>query len=463
MFTLQRLTVPTLLMICVAGAACPRQTLAQDAAHAQAAPVESLNALLDEVRTRSDVPGIAAAVVRDGKVIALGTSGVRELGQKDAIAPSDVFVVGSCTKAMTRVLLARLVDAGKLRFDATLGELLPDVSMREEYKKVTLAQVMSHHAGLQPYTRITPTDTPIFFELQGTPAEKRRQFLAHLLNEEPAAKPGTQFVYSNAGYSLLGAIVDRTGTTWEDAIAREVFTPLGMASARIGPPSKDSGVVIPKGHARTPKGYEPARRSMPLVGVLAPAGAVVLTIEDFAKFAAAQARLGAGQGAGLIRDETATKLPGLIAADTAGEEGQVFMGGQGTFTAGFATWPSVRAGVVVATNAGENDAGVQATVDALRAKYLPDAPVRGMGGPGQRRLGVSVRMLPDSDAITIESVAPGSIAERAGIKTGDEITSINGASVKGVTREEVGPKIREAGTKLTIRREGKTIEIVIPE
>ena len=66
--------------------------------------------------------------------------------------------------------------------------------MRADYKPVTLANLISHRGGIQPYTQIGPAMTPIIFELQGSPVEQRAAFAAHLLDEEPAAPPGTRFV-----------------------------------------------------------------------------------------------------------------------------------------------------------------------------------------------------------------------------------------------------------------------------
>src|SRR5689334_11567790 len=73
------------------------------AAAANEAP-RSLDATLDGIRSTTGIPGLAAAAVRDGKIVAVGVSGVRELGKPEPIARGDRFLVGSCTKAMTRLL-----------------------------------------------------------------------------------------------------------------------------------------------------------------------------------------------------------------------------------------------------------------------------------------------------------------------------------------------------------------------
>jgi len=67
--------------------------------------------------------------VRDGKIVAIGPAGVRDLQSKEAVAPGDRSMIASCGKAATRLRFGRLVDKGKLRWDSTLAELPPDVSM----------------------------------------------------------------------------------------------------------------------------------------------------------------------------------------------------------------------------------------------------------------------------------------------------------------------------------------------
>lgn len=108
-------------------------------------------AVLDQVRAKYDIPGMAAAVVRDGGVVAVGVSGVREAGEADPIRPDDRFHIGSCTKAMTATMIARLVEAGRLRWDVALAESFPHTTITPELRPVTLRQLLSHQAGIQPY------------------------------------------------------------------------------------------------------------------------------------------------------------------------------------------------------------------------------------------------------------------------------------------------------------------------
>jgi CubicO group peptidase (beta-lactamase class C family) len=429
----------------------------------------SLGSLLEGVRSKTGVPGLSAAAVRGGKIVAVGVSGVRELGKTDAIAVGDRFLVGSCTKAMTRLLYGRLIQAGKMAPEATLPELLPGVPMRDEYKLAKLADVVRHTAGLQPYTRITPKTTPIVFELGGAPAEARGKFVEHLLQEAPAAEVGKKFVYSNAGYALLGNAAERRlGKPWEELIAKEVFEPLAMKSATIGLPrgkSEQAKAGVPIGHSRGAKGYEVEPDGPPVDGLFAPAGGVVLSIEDFARFAIAESAVEKGDAGSFLGKETCAKLSELRLRDGGGEEGAVFFGGQGTYTAAFAVWPSQSFGVVVCSNGGESDDACRAAVDAVRASCAPEIemaprPVLA-GGPG-RKLGVQMRATP-GDSLVIVAVEPGSLAEKGGLQVDDEIVAIDGKPIADLSQEEIAPAIRAPKAKITVMRAEKKVELVMPE
>jgi CubicO group peptidase (beta-lactamase class C family) len=83
-----------------------------------------LDAYLEAVRARHALPALAAAVVKDGEVIASGAVGVRALGTDVPVTVEDRFHLGSDTKAMTATLAGMMVDEGRLRWDSTIGEVL---------------------------------------------------------------------------------------------------------------------------------------------------------------------------------------------------------------------------------------------------------------------------------------------------------------------------------------------------
>src|SRR5437867_4582661 len=89
-------------------------------------PQLDLGAVLDSVRIETGTPAIAAAVIAHGRIVALGISGVRELGKPARAGLDDPFHVGSCTKSMTATMIGSLVDEGRLHWTTTLAEVFPE-------------------------------------------------------------------------------------------------------------------------------------------------------------------------------------------------------------------------------------------------------------------------------------------------------------------------------------------------
>lgn len=325
----------------------------------------NINDVIEAVRKKFDLPGMAAAVVRDGQIVAQGVAGVREVGKPDLIRLDDRFAIGSCAKRMTVLLVIRLVDAGRLKFDSRLGDLLPGVKMRDEYRLVTVAQLLSFTGGIQPYEQIGPRITPILFEA-GTATEVRRRFVEHVLNEPPIGKIGAAR-YSNASYVLAGAAAERAGgAPFEALMAEYVFRPLGMTRSGFGRPRNADRPTEPWQHVRRGDRYQPIPiRDMPAERVMAAPGGVHCPIGDFARFAAYKLAAARGNYA-LIQPATA-----VSAVKALGEErladGDDF-GGTPWLHAGLRVDSQKNVAVVVATNAGDSeDACIQALDAAASA------------------------------------------------------------------------------------------------
>ncbi|MEI8316616.1 MAG: serine hydrolase domain-containing protein [Planctomycetia bacterium] len=250
---------------------------------------EDLRATLDEVRTRHDLPALwAGRFHADGRRV-FAVSGVRKHGEVDPARPEDLVHIGSCTKAMTAVMIARLWTAGKLSPDTTLAECFPEVHGAEggalatsRWGSVTIDDLLRHTSG-------APAN-PDWWALHRThpsdPVAARRGLLEWLLSQPRPAEPG--FLYSNVGYALLGHIVESSaGKPWEKLVAEEVFQPLGIGTAGFGP-LPEEGRAGAWGHVVREGVTEPVRIDNP--PPLGPAGRVHLSMEDWSRFALAFTR-----------------------------------------------------------------------------------------------------------------------------------------------------------------------------
>lgn len=332
---------------------------------------KDLTETLNPLRDRFHAPAIAAAAIRNGTIVALGSVGVRDLTSNEPVTIGDRSLIGSCGKAATRLLIGRLVDQGKLRWESTLAELLSGVTIRDDYHSVTLGDLIGHRGGIQPYTMISPKKTPVLFESANSPRDARAAFVAHLLSEAPAAPPRTRFLYSNAGYGLLGHIAERVADkSYEQLIRDEVFRPLGMSSAFVGMPRSDADGAGWGGHEKSSKGFEPIAKERSGLPAIAPAGLMSCNISDFARLGAALVEVEAGKTSAFLGEASIGKLPELRPG-AKGMEGEIFFGGDGYFTAAFALWKSEGLAIVVQTNAGDSDDVCEATIKAVRAVVTP--------------------------------------------------------------------------------------------
>jgi CubicO group peptidase (beta-lactamase class C family) len=421
-------------------------------------PVD-IHYILEEVRDRTGIPAIAAAVSRDGQIVAEGAVGVRALGSPAPVSPGDRFLIGSCAKSMLRVLVGRLADTGLLSFDTTLEQALTGVPMLAEYRDVTIGQILNHKGGIPPYTQIGPRLTPWLFELKGTAVEQRASFAAHILNEPPAAPPGSQEIYSNAGYGIVAHVAERlAGRPWEELLAQQVFTPLAMSSAMVGLPTSPENQDGPRGHFRNETGYELTKGWRQVLPPIAPAGMVSCTIGDFARFAGKLALINWGKPGDLLKEATAAR----VAASTPGggpQDGVPFFGGEGTFTAAFALWPSRGLAIVVQTNGGESDNVCQAAIEAVRQRVAPDAPAFVL--PFNRNPhGVTFFDRKENDWI-VDDVADGGSAAKAGVQIGDRLSKLNGIPIEEMDLQARVQALRSDRVTLTVRRGDQDLDVTL--
>ncbi len=259
--------------------------------------------LLKPIRQKFGVPAMAAALVTSEGIQFVGAVGVRKRGTDVPVALDDLWHLGSDGKAMTSTLIARLVERGQLQWDTTLAEIFPELAsqMTPEFQKVTLLQLLSHHAGLPPNLELTDYlgDDTTTLRLRAVREETAKK---------PRHAPGSNYEYSNLGYIIAGAVVEKiTGQSWEKAISQEVFEPLQMTSAGFGGTGTPGQMDQPWPHTADGKpasGNGPAMDNPPVMG---PAGRIHCSIQDWAKFVQDQLRGDRGKPA-LLKPATYQKL-----------------------------------------------------------------------------------------------------------------------------------------------------------
>ncbi len=260
---------------------------------------ESLAILLTEMSKQYNQPAMAAALVYGDSIIAQATIGKIVYGEEPAVNENSRFHIGSTTKSMTAVLVAMLVKQGKLQYDMTLEQALPDMPMRDEYRGVTIADLLNNRAGIIAFQLAAHEDPVIVKKLMQDipaaypdPTEQRREVTKLALSLEPIAEPGTKVVYSNVGWPIIGYILEvTTGQSYEALLQEKIFNPLGVDKARIGGwPASKAEPDQPRGHYF---GQDSTGKPTPqdlddeyvLSAWMNPSGGVHLNIGDYARYA----------------------------------------------------------------------------------------------------------------------------------------------------------------------------------
>jgi CubicO group peptidase (beta-lactamase class C family) len=176
------------------------------------------------------IPGVAVGIVQDGKVVFAGGYGVKSLGKPEAVDGDTDFMIASNTKALTTLLLARLVAEGKLAWDTPVTSVLPSFKLgdAETTRQVNIRQLICACTGLPRQ------DLEWLFQFQGVTPEDA---MATLATMQPTSKFGELFQYSNpmagaAGFTAGHVLYPdmELGAAYDKAMQTQVFDPLGMSS-----------------------------------------------------------------------------------------------------------------------------------------------------------------------------------------------------------------------------------------
>jgi CubicO group peptidase (beta-lactamase class C family) len=193
-----------------------------------ATPPADLDAYVASSMKTFDVPGMAVAIVKDGKIVVAKGYGVRKLGDSTPVDEFTMFGIGSNTKAFTTAALATLVDEGKLSWDDPVYQRLPDFVMYDPYvsHEMTIRDLLTHRSGMGL------GEGDLLFWPQST--YTRNEIIHKLRYMKPASSFRSRYAYDNLLYMTAGQIIPAvTGTSWDDYIRQRIFSPLGMNHSNV--------------------------------------------------------------------------------------------------------------------------------------------------------------------------------------------------------------------------------------
>ena len=255
-----------------------------------------LDSVINDAIAQQQIPGAVLIVGHDGRVAYRKAYGDRALEpHRETMTLDTIFDCASLTKVVaTTTAIMQLWEQGKFRMNDPVAKYLPEFAQNGK-EDITIRQLLVHYSGLAP-------DLDLTKPWEGKETAERMAF-----EEAPEWAPGSQFVYSDINFVVVGALVERlSGQSLDQYTAQHIFAPLGMKETRYNPPPSWEPRIAPteedENH-RLLRGvvHDPTARRMG--GVAGHAG-IFSTADDLAIFA--QALLDGGRG--ILTSATVAKM-----------------------------------------------------------------------------------------------------------------------------------------------------------
>lgn len=274
---------------------------------ALAAPPANFDLRVEELRRASETPGMAIAIVEDGKTVLAKGYGVRKIGGTEPVDADTIFMTGSTGKAVTVAALATLVDAGKLGWDDRVVDRLPGFQMYDAWvtREMTVRDLLVHRSGLGLGAG----------DLMFVPRSKRTraQMLEGLKHIKPATSFRSGYAYDNILYTVAGALIEAvSGQTYESYVRDHVYKPAGLVTATSDEPSRlgTANRAYPHGRRNGPVrglGDQQLLDETDQLGAAStPAGLLAMSANDLAKWITIQLAHGKTPDGGRLFSEAAS-------------------------------------------------------------------------------------------------------------------------------------------------------------
>ncbi len=394
----RRLPTSALLLLLPALAAA-QQRPAKAAAPAAALP-RDLDRYVDSAMKAFGVPGLALAVVKDGKVVLAKGYGVRRLGDPTPVDDRTTFGIASNTKVFTAVALGILVERGQLEWDAPVVRYLPGFAMYDPWvtRELTVRDLLVHRSGLG----LGAGD--LLWWPEST--YDRKEIARRLRFIRPATSFRSAYAYDNVLYLVASEVIQAvTGRTWEDFVQHEILDRVGMTSSSVRHSDAAAGGDVAATHAVVNGTLRPIA---PFTSDNTnPAGGINAGAADMAKWLLVLADSGKlADGSRLYSPRTARQLwsivtplgtgpapaelaplgaqfngygLGLFLRDYRGHKIATHTGGLPGYVSRVTTVPDLRLGVAVLLNA-EGGEAFEAVTWRILDHYMGAAPFDWIGG-----------------------------------------------------------------------------------
>jgi CubicO group peptidase (beta-lactamase class C family) len=242
------------------------------------AQLQDFAAYVDSARKTFDVPGIAVAIVKDGKVVMEQGFGLREIGKPDKVDAHTLFAIASNTKAFTAASLQQLAEAGKLKMDDRVIDHLPWFRMSDPYvtHEMRIRDLLAHRSGLS----LGAGDL-----LYWPPTSYTTKEVVERLRHVPI-KNGFRsgYAYDNILFAVASLVIEQaSGQSYADYVRDHIFKPVGMDESLIDETYLKPGMDYAMGHAKFD--FKDLKTVPPMAWLNDPgAGGIYASVHDLAKW-----------------------------------------------------------------------------------------------------------------------------------------------------------------------------------
>ncbi|CAM0998456.1 Serine hydrolase [Rhodanobacter sp. Root179] len=256
------------------------------------AQLQDFSAYVDSARKTFDVPGIAVAIVKDGKVVMEQGFGLREIGKPDQVDARTLFAIASNTKAFTAAALQQLADAGKLKMDDRVIDHLPWFRMSDAYvtHEMRIRDLLAHRSGLS-----LGAGDLLYWPPTSYSTKEVVQRLAHV-----PIKNGFRsgYAYDNILFAVATLVIEEaSGQSYADYVREHLFQPVGMDESLVDMTYLKPGMDVAMGHAKAD--FKDLKPVPPMAWLNDPgAGGIYSSVHDLAKWMNVQLAGGVLPGTG---------------------------------------------------------------------------------------------------------------------------------------------------------------------
>ena len=373
--------------------------IAPHSAAAAGEPVPACHTDLAPHLKAYDVPGLAAVIVKDGRIVCASAAGMADIGQKRPVTPDTLFLIGSVSKTITATALMQLFDEGKLKLDDDIDNYLPfhvDIPFEPD-APVTFRQLLTHTASIDdnpdyincPGWCTYGTSIGSFVTRGADSPVSLGDFTRGYLTPDGAyydweknfesAAPGTKSDYSNMGLVIVGYLVEViSGVPFDEYCRTHIFAPLGMVNTSWRLAGIDQSILAMP-YDKNSSGFVPYGQ---YGEVDYPDGMLRTSVTELAHFLIAYMQGGEYNGQRILKAET---VADMLKTESPIEPAQGFVWVEGTIGdrvvwghdgadngAGADMWfdPEKNEGVILMTNgAWDNDDGLLSRFFAEADKY----------------------------------------------------------------------------------------------